>query len=160
MKVLEMLRRKPRTLLEMYVGMILFGLICQLAGLLIRISGVLEWQARWRYTCSLWFGIAAAILSAWHMYRTLDRSLDFGEAAVKLIFKGYIFRYVLIVLIMLIIIMTEVLNPLIAFGGYMSLKVSALIQPFTHKICNKIFNETEPEPESLPVEENLAEEQV
>ena len=54
---------------------------------------------------------------------------------------------------MLMIIMTETLNPLVVFLGYMSLKVTALIQPFTHKLCNKIFHETDPEPQPMPEEE-------
>ena len=75
------------------------------------------------------------------------------EAAVKLIIKGYGIRYVLIVLIMLIIIMTKIMNPLVVFLGYMSLKVTALMQPITHKLTNYYFQETDPDPEPMPIKE-------
>lgn len=156
MKLLEVLREKNRTLLEMHIGMIFFGLVCQLVGMILFFTGIWKMQNPWNHMLGLWFGIAAAMVSACHMYRTLDRSLDYGEAATKMIFKGYIFRYVLIVLIMLIIIMTEVMNPLVVFLGYMSLKVTALIQPITHKLCNKVFHETDPEPQPL-IEEGQSE---
>ena len=160
MNLLEILRKKERTLLEMHIGMFFFGLVCEIIGLTCMAfgsAGKPEWMPGMEhaviYTLSLWGGIAAAALSAWHMYRTLDRSLDYGESASKMIFKGYMIRYVLILLIMLMIIMTETLNPLVVFLGYMSLKVTALIQPFTHKLCNKIFHETDPEPQPMPEEE-------
>lgn len=160
MNLLEILRKKERTLLEMHIGMIFFGMVCEIIGLICMVIGSAG-RPSWMhgmdhlaiYSIGLWLGIAAAALSAWHMYRTLDRSLDYGESATKMIFKGYMIRYVLIVLIMLIIIMTETLNPLVVFLGYMSLKVTALIQPFTHKLCNKIFHETDSEPQPMPDEE-------
>ena len=149
----EVLRKKNRTLLEMHIGMLFFGLLCQVAGVLCTLAGLEVLQAQWGYSLSLWFGVVLAMLSAIHMYRTLDRSLDQGEAAVKLIFKGYGIRYVLIVLIMLIIITTKIMNPRVVFLGYMSLKVTALMQPITHKLTNYYFQETDPEPEPMPIEE-------
>ena len=49
--------------------------------------------------------------------------------------------------------LTEALNPLVFFLGYMSLKVTAYLQPITHKLCNKLFREEDPVPLS---EEELA----
>ena len=149
----EVLRKKNRTLLEMHIGMLFFGLLCQGAGGLCALGGVKALQDQRDYSFSLWFGVVLAMLSAIHMYRTLDRSLDQGEAAVKLIIKGYGIRYVLIVLIMLIIIMTKIMNPLVVFLGYMSMKVTALMQPITHKLTNYYFQETDPKPEPMPIEE-------
>ena len=147
MKILEILRQKNRTLLEMYFGMIFLGIVCQIVGAFIV-------QDQVRYAASLWFGILTAAVSAYHLYRTLDRGLDYDEkTASKVIFKGYVTRYVAIVVILGIIMITEVLNPLIVFMGYMSLKVTALLQPITHKLCNKLFHETDPIPQALPEEE-------
>lgn len=145
MKLLEVLRKKNRTLLEMHAGMVFFGVVCQ-------VTGVFFATDQGNYALSLWCGIVAAMISACHMYRVLERSLDQGDAATKLIYKGYILRYVTIVLVMLVIILTGVMNPLVVFLGYMSMKVSALMQPFTHKLTNKIFNETDPEPQPMPEE--------
>ena len=62
-------------------------------------------------------------------------------------------RYAVVVIVFLIVLMTKVLNPLITFLGIMSLKVAAYLQPFTHKLCNKVFHEVDPIPEPLPEEE-------
>lgn len=131
----------------MYLGMIFWGLVCQIVGAFI-VNNQL------RYAASLWFGILLAAVSALHLYRTLDRGLDYDEkTATKLIFRGYTIRYVSVALILLIIMTTDVLNALVVFMAYMSLKVTALIQPITHKLCNKLFHETDPVAQALPEEE-------
>lgn len=58
----------------------------------------------------------------------------------------------MVIVIFLIISVTEVLDTLIVFLGYMSLKVTAYLQPFTHKFYNRLFHETDPVPEALPEE--------
>lgn len=147
MKILEKLRHKNRTLLEMYLGMIFLGLICQIAGAFIV-------QNQLRYAASLWFGIFTAAISALHLYRTLDSGLDYDEkTATKIIFRGYIIRYVSIAVILLLVMITDVMNVLVVFMAYMSLKVTALIQPLTHKLCNKLFHETDPVALPLPEDE-------
>ena len=90
------------------------------------------------YAKSLWFGILLAAVSAFHMYRSLDRALDYGKNAAKMIFRSYLLRYVLIALILFIIMVTEVMNPLVVFMAYMSLKITALVQPITHKLCVRL----------------------
>lgn len=145
--ILEFLRNRNRTLLEMYVGMIFLGILCQIVGALIV-------ENQLRYAASLWFGILLAAVSALHMYRSLDRGLDWDEkGATKYIFRGYMIRYASVALILLIIMMTDVLNGLVVFMAYMSLKVTALIQPLTHKLCNKVFHETDPVAQPLPEDE-------
>ncbi len=140
---LEKLKKRNRTLLEMHIGMAAFGLLCQAVGIWFVGNKVI-------YSLSLWLGILLAGLAAVHMYRSLDRSLDQGDRAVKLIFRDYLIRYVLFAAILFMIIVTGKLNPLAVFLGYMGLKVSALIQPFTHRLCNRIFHETDPVPEPIP----------
>lgn len=146
MKIIEALKERNRTLLEMHIGMLFIGIVCQLVG-----AFIVKNQAR--YAAGLWFGILMAAVSAVHMHRSLDRALSMGEGASKLVLRDYMIRYVCIVVILLIIIKTEVMNPLVVFMAYMSLKVTALIQPITHKLCNKIFHETDPVPQALPEEE-------
>lgn len=65
------------------------------------------------------------------------------KRAQKAVFNGYLIRYAFIIIIFGIIMVTEVLNPLIVFMAYMTLKVTALIQPITHKLYNRLFNEEE-----------------
>lgn len=146
-KIIEVLRQKNRTVLEMHMGILFVGMVCQIIGVCFVKNQAL-------YAGSLWFGIVMAMVSTLHMYRTLDRALSLEEKmATKAVYKGYMIRYVLIAVIMLIIMVTGVMNPLIVFMGYMSLKVTALMQPITHKLCNKLFHETDPIPQALPEEE-------
>lgn len=146
MKMIEMARKMNRTLLEMHIGMVFFGLVCQAVGALI-----VENQKE--YALSLWFGVAFAIAGSVHMCRTLDRALLSGGNASGIVTRGYLFRYCLVAAVLVVIAVTGVMNPLVFFLGYMSLKVTAYLQPITHKLCNRLFHETDPEPVS---EEELA----
>ena len=55
--------------------------------------------------------------------------------------------------ILLVLMKTEVMNPLIFFFSYViCMKVTAFLQPLTHKLCNKLFHETDPIPQAMPEE--------
>ena len=148
MKIIEALKKTDRTILEMHLGQLLFGVVCQLAGMFFA-------QSKGWYTASLWLGIAFSMTAVIHMARTLDRALQMGEAAAKVITRGYLFRYIMIILAMVVAALTKVLNPLIVFLGYMSLKVTAYIQPFTHKLLNRLFHETDPVPVQMSEQEEV-----
>ncbi len=136
----EFLKKCNRTLLELWTGMTVFGLICEIVILIFS-------KNRGIYSASLWIGVIMGVLSSVHMYFSLDRALDFPEgAAKKKITFSYVLRYTVIVLIFAVICITKLFNPLLVFLGYMSLKIGALIQPKTHKVYNAIFHETDPEP--------------
>ncbi len=126
--------------------MLLYGVICQLVG-----AFLVENQAR--YASGLWFGILFAAVNSIHMARTLDRALANSQAASKIITRGYVFRYLTVVIIFAIVAVTDVMNALVVFLGYMSMKVTAYLQPFTHTFYNMLFHETDPEPRALPEEE-------
>lgn len=149
MKIIETLRKENRTLLEMHLGMLFFGVVCQ-------VVGALAIGNRWNYAPSLWFGVAFAIVGSIHMSRTLDRALLAGDDAAGIVTRGYLFRYVIVAAVLIVISVTETMNPLVFFLGYMSLKVTAYLQPITHKLCNRLFHETDPVAE--PLEEELVQE--
>ncbi len=149
MKIVEILRKRNRTLLELQTGIVFIGILCQAVGIF-----VVERQAY--YAKSLWFGVLMALAASVHMYRTLDRGLDYGADASKIIFRGYLFRYAFLVFVLAVVMVTEVMNPLVLFMGYMSMKVAAFLQPFTHKICNGFFHETDPVPAPMPEEEKAS----
>lgn len=145
-RMIEAAKRMNRTLLEMQIGMVFFGLLCQVVGAFVAGDQKI-------YALSLWFGVAFAIAGSIHMCRTLDRALLCGANASGMVTRGYLFRYFLLAAVLVIIALTEVMNPLVFFLGYMSLKVTAYLQPITHKLCNKLFHEEDPVPLS---EEELA----
>lgn len=143
--MIKLLKRTDRILLEMHTGMLLYGIVCQVVGAFFA-------EDQGRYAGSLWFGILFAAVSSIHMANTLDRALDCGDAAAKIITRGYAVRYLAVACIFAIVAVTDVLNTLIVFLGYMSLKVTAYLQPLTHKFYNFILHESDPIPQALPDE--------
>lgn len=132
----------------MHIGQLFFGLICQLFGLFFV-------KQQGRYSAGLWFGIACAMVAAIHMAHTLDRALLMRDAAAKIITRGYVFRYLMFIILLVIVSVTGVMHPLTVFLGYMSLKVTAYIQPFTHKLLNRLLHETDPVPQPMPEQETV-----
>lgn len=135
----------------MHIGQLFFGLVCQLFGMFFV-------QQQGRYAAGIWFGIACSMVAAVHMAHTLDRALLLGDGAAKVITRGYIFRYLMFVVFLVIVSVTEVMHPLTVFLGYMSLKVTAYIQPFTHKLLNRLLHETDPVPEPMGTSEPVSQE--
>lgn len=145
--MIDKLKSVNRTVLEMDIGILCWGVICQIVGCLLV-------QERGVYAASLWFGILLAMISTIHMYRSLDRALDFDEkAASKLIYRSYLIRYAAVAAVLLAVMITGAMNPLVVFLAYMGLKVAAFLQPFTHRLCNKVFHEADPVPQAMPEEE-------
>lgn len=145
MKMIEAAKRMNRTLLEMHAGMLFFGAVCQIVGALaMACSGNGAFQGK--YALSLWFGTAFALAGSIHMCRTLDRALLCGSDASGIVTRGYLFRYFLLAAVLVVISLTDAMNPLVFFLGYMSLKVTAYLQPITHKLCNRLFREEDPVP--------------
>jgi len=146
MKIIERLKEVNRTLLEMYIGIVFWGMVCWLVGMFLA-------KDQGFFSRSLWFGICFALLNTRHLYRSLDRALSAGDMAGKMIGRSYSVRYASVILVFGAIMATRVMDVLVVFLAYMGMKVAAFIQPFTHKLCNKLFHETDPIPEAMPEEE-------
>lgn len=151
--MINRLKEMNRALLELDLGILFCGVVCQLVGM---------WPAGHKglYSVALWLGILMSLLGTWHMYGTLNRALDLGDGAARVMVTGSMLRYAVLAVILGIVMVTDVLNPLIVYLGYMTMKVAAYLQPFTHKICNMLFHETDPVPEPMPDEEIAAEPEV
>ena len=134
--MINAIKKINRTVLEMDLGILFLGVLGQIIG-----AFFVKDQAM--YAKSLWFGVLLALASTYHMYRSLDRALDQPEkTAQKMIIRGYILRYVMLIFFLLVLMKTEVMNPLVFFFAYViSMKVTAFLQPLTHKLCNKVFKE-------------------
>lgn len=143
---MKKVKEMNRTLLELYIGFTCWGVV--LWGV-----GAIFVSNQWYYAKSLWFGIVLGMISVTHMHRSLDRALSYESAtATKMITRAYFFRYFMFALMLGFIMITEFMNPLIVFLAYMGMKVAAFLQPFTHKLCNKMFHETDPVPQPLSEE--------
>lgn len=130
--------RKPkidRTLLELSVGILSWGVICQVVGLFLV-------EDKGAYSIGIWLGVLLAMISAVHMWWGLDRMLDYSQdVAMKRMLKHNILRYILIAVILALIMVSGVANPLAAFLTLIGLKISAYIQPLTHKLVARFYKE-------------------
>jgi malonyl CoA-acyl carrier protein transacylase len=110
------------------LGIIAFGVVCQIIGLFL-----IDDKAD--YSIGLWVGVLTAIFMAFHMAISLNNSIELGEKAARAAATRHnIFRYLVVVMIMLILMLTNIGNPLAAFLGVMGLKVSAYLQPLLSRL--------------------------
>ena len=140
--MIDKLKNVNRGLLELSLGILFLGLLCLVIGIFLTKDPL-------GYVTALLVGVVLALITAYHMYRTLDRALDLGAEAAKVVTTANVIRYFCIVAVFGLVWMSGRLNPLITFMGLMTLKFGAYMQPLTHKVCNKIFHEVDPIPVSL-----------
>lgn len=119
------------TLKEMLIGIVLFGLIVCIIGIWF-VNEILL------FCTGLWIGIGIACFAAWHMWYHLNLGMQMGEGATKYMLSQNILRYGLIVICYGVVCITKVGNPVAAFIGIMGLKMGAYLQPFVHKMIEKI----------------------
>lgn len=124
------------TLLEMWVGTVLFGTVCQ-------VSVVWFLKDKAGYSIGLWLGIIAALITILHLSVTLDKALDLGEGGAKkhMVIQNLV-RYFVLIIFLVVLMITDFANPLAAFLGLMGVKAGAYLQPFVHIVIGKIRNKT------------------
>lgn len=120
------------TLKEMLTGIVLYGIVVQLICLCVTTH-------RGYVSAGLWIGIFTGIGIAIHMKRSIEDALDLGEGnAEKHMKKTYAFRYAVTALVFGTAIYFHIGNPIAILAGVIGLKISAYLQPYTHKIFLKI----------------------
>lgn len=120
------------TLFELCLGIFLYGIVFEM--ILLLFSRVAA------YSIGLWIGVILAEAGAFHMWWSLNRSMDLGEKeAVKSVTSGNLIRYAVLVVVLGILIYTDFANPIFAFCGCMGMKVSAYLNPVMRKVNAKIF---------------------
>lgn len=119
--------------MELCTGILFFGIVCQVV-LFLFVPG------RSDYSIGLWMGILLSLAGSVHMWWALDKALDYGDGARNMMTKHSLLRYGVVVVVLGIIMVTGVANPLMAFLGYMGMKVAAYLQPYTHKLFSKFLN--------------------
>lgn len=122
-----MKRKIDPTLLELWIGILAYGIIFEAALLLFARNPA--------YSIGLWIGVFLALAGAFHMWWSLNRGLELPQkAAVKSVSTQNIIRYVVIAAALAVLMCTNFANPIFAFCGYMGMKVSAYLNPFIHRI--------------------------
>lgn len=141
--------KADRTLLELFAGILLYGVICETAGIFFVTRKIY-------YTIGVWYGILLALFMAWHMWRSLDRGLDLGEAgAPKYLAKANSIRYIVVAAAYIALAILDFGSPVAAFFAILSLKAAAYLQPLTHKCFKKLFGWEDVFPPGIPDEEVL-----
>lgn len=119
------------TLKELLIGIFVWGVLGQ---------AVPIWFIgdKANYSIGLWIGVLLAAACAIHMYKTLENALSLDEkGAQKVSVTGSAVRYMIILIVMGLLMITEFGNPLAAFLGVMGLKAAAYMQPFIHRLFKK-----------------------
>ena len=141
--------KNNRTFSEMTLGELVFGVISELVLMIIGIWYEPLHNRALYYSLGLLAGIFIAVFYGYHMYRSIERALDFDEdTARKLATKDNLIRYGALVLVMAGLMLVDVVSPLTAFLGIMSIKAGAYMQPLMYKIT-VIFIGEEPVSESI-----------
>ena len=141
--MIEKIRKWNRTLLELEMGIAVYGAVCQLVAMWF-VPDMLK------FTIGLWLGILVAMISGLHMLRSLQSAFDGFEGNVtKKITGSAVVRYIATAVIFVLVAVTGVGEPLATFAGMMGLKIGAYLQPLIHKLYNKVFNESDPIPMSM-----------
>ncbi len=125
------LKRINKTLLEMQIGILIYATIGQV------IIGIVPGEFLFM-SLGWWIGIILSLMTAYHMWWSLDRALRFGQrAAVKVAVTHNILRYLFVVIVMVIVMVLQIGDPLMGVIALFSLKAGAYLQPLVHRILNK-----------------------
>ena len=123
-----MLRRINQALPELLAGILAYGM-------LIQITGIWFVSDRVRYSTGLWAGIILAMGMAVNMavviFDTVEEMAE-GRSSRRASLYG-VLRYLAVVLAFGIVGYFTLGNVVVMFLGVMGLKISAYLQPFTHK---------------------------
>lgn len=142
-----------RALCELSIGIIITGIIFQIglivAGLLTEAIG----NHKLYYFTGLWIGVLLALCSAFHMNHSLEIALSQdAETATKIVRKDSLVRYFAFVLLFGGMMLINIVSPLTAFLGLMSLKFGAYLNPVAKKILNIYIGVEEQKPLLTPEE--------
>ena len=129
-----MLRRINDALPGLVRGIVLYGVLVQLAGVWFVSEKI-------SYRIGLWYGIVIACWLAINIAQIIRDAVDlqyFEKANRKIITKS-VFRYIVVVVLFIILGYFKLGNLFMAFIGVLGLKVSAYTQPIRTKIINRLL---------------------
>lgn len=128
-----MLRRINEALPGLVIGIVLYGIVIQLAGVWFIDDKI-------RYSIGLWYGIAIAVGMAINLAMVIYDSVTLGggkNANRRIIIKS-VLRYVVVVILFFILGYFNFGNLFAALVGVLGLKISAYLQPVLMRVVNKL----------------------
>ena len=131
-----MLKRLNDALPELVLGIIVYGIVVELAGV-------------WFVTDKLRYktGLVGMAVNMAIVLRDAVEIYGGEHAQAKIIAKS-ILRYVIVVIVFFVMMKFNLGNLFTAFIGVLGLKISAYLQPFTHKFVLKLQGRVETPSES------------
>ena len=128
-----------RTLTELLAGIVLFGVLFEIIGLIFV-------KDRLLHSIGMLIGVLIALGMATHMAFSLNDALDWDEEQAKrAIWKSYMLRYTAVAICMGLVAYFKIGDLISCFCGIMSLKAAAYLQPHLHRFCNKYLLKIEEE---------------
>lgn len=133
-----MLKRINAVLPELILGILIYGIVLQLAGVWFVADKL-------RYSSGLWIGVAIAAGMAIHMAIALRDAADIAaeEPAKRKVILTSTLRYGVVVLLCFLVVYFDLGNLVTLFLGVMGLKAGAYLQPLTHKAVLKLTGRRE-----------------
>lgn len=121
-----------KTFQELLIGIAFFAILFFIPGLFLKVDKL-------AYYLGLGLGILVAALMTISMYTTIEKSLNMDQkSAVSYTKRNAFFRLLLIILVLFAAVFINSINVFTVVLGVLSLKLSAYLQPLTHKvICKK-----------------------
>lgn len=127
-----MKRKIDPTLLELCLGILLYGIVFQ--------AVLLFFSRNASHSLGLWIGVLLAVAGSVHMWWSIDRGMDqAAKRAARTVGTNNLLRYLVLVAVMFILAYTHFASPIFAFCGYMGMKISAYLNPWIAKIRIGIF---------------------
>lgn len=127
-----MKKKMDPTLFDLCLGIFLYGVVFEIV--------LLFFSRKASYSMGLWIGIVLAVAGSVHMWWSLNRGLDMASKdAGKAVGANNLVRYLLLVIVFAVLVYTDFANPILAFCGYMGMKISAYLNPMIRKMREKVF---------------------
>ena len=124
--------RSNRTLRELMTGAGAYCLIWEIVLLIFT-------QRRLYHSIGLTVGFILCIVLAVSMADSIDVAVDLDEKGAKVYLqKKASLRYLIVCAAIIILAVSDLGNPLTCFAGVMGLKIGAYIQPFVHKLSDRL----------------------
>ena len=127
-----MLKRLNEALPGLVLGIIIYGILLQAVGVWLV-------DDKLRYSTGLWIGIGCALFMAIHMAISIEDAVSIGteDGAKKKTIASAMFRYVIVLLVLVAMCYLNLGMILPAFFGVLGLKISAYIQPLFYRLRDR-----------------------
>lgn len=135
-------RKINPTMLELIVGIVIWGILGVAAFIGLHVAGApvesLFDDSIFQITIGFVIGIIFSLILIIHMTASVETAMEMGEqGALKHTRIMYLVRMVALIVVFVVMLLLNVGNVFSLLFGLLSLKLSAYIQPITHKVMHR-----------------------